>query len=140
MKAPLNLHQKLTIVKRTLIPRLLSKFCHPDIGLTTLSDVDRSVRKHVKAALHLPTETTNAFIHAPVREGGLGIMSLRVAIPRIMVGWARGPVQRRGELTESAGIHRWVLDRLASLEHAILIVGQTNWSHKKVWSSRLDAS
>ena len=140
LRAPLKPHQKLTIIKGYLMPRLLSEFLHLGVGLGVLATVDRAVRSVVKSALHLPSQTPNAFLHAPLREGGLGIMSLRASVPRIMVARARALALGGGDLVEAACTSSWTLGRLASFERAIGAEGDTIGAQRRFWSRRLDAS
>ncbi|CAH0562778.1 unnamed protein product [Brassicogethes aeneus] len=52
---------------------------------TVLKDVDRLVRGSVKRVLHLPSHVPNCVIHAKVRDGGLGILEMRHAIPQALL-------------------------------------------------------
>ncbi|KAK2707164.1 hypothetical protein QYM36_014997 [Artemia franciscana] len=49
----------------------------------SLASLDRSVRSPVRAFLDLPHDVLNAYLHARVSDGGLGIQELRLSIPRI---------------------------------------------------------
>jgi hypothetical protein len=48
----------------------------PVINISQLEKADQSIRVLAKAGLHLPHETSNHFVHLPVRLNGLGIPSL----------------------------------------------------------------
>ena len=48
-----------------------------------LQSLDREVRSAVRSWLKLPPGVTNAYIHAPVKSGGLGIVSLSSSIPSL---------------------------------------------------------
>ncbi|KAK9719198.1 hypothetical protein QE152_g22804 [Popillia japonica] len=50
----------------------------------TLKDADRRLRMPIRKVLHINKSSPDAFIHAPIREGGLGIISLQVHVPAIM--------------------------------------------------------
>ena len=82
--APLKPAQKLSILKGYLLPRLLHLLQSPRITLGLLKSTDKLVRKTVRLILHLPRTSTDSFIHAPSREGGLGVISMRAHIPMIM--------------------------------------------------------
>ncbi|MEG7522733.1 MAG: hypothetical protein M3H12_06485, partial [Chromatiales bacterium] len=43
--------------------------------------MDKSIRKSIRSWLRLPHDTVNAFFHAEVKEGELGVPSLRLTIP-----------------------------------------------------------
>lgn len=83
-KAPLKPDQKLFILRFHLLPRFLYRLQTPRTTWGLLSQFDRSVRKFARTILHLNRTCADAYIHAPVREGGLGIMSFRHSIPSIM--------------------------------------------------------
>lgn len=84
--APLKPPQKLAIIKTYLIPRLLHLLQTPRITIKLLKDVDTFVRISVRKILHLNRTCADAFIHAPVRFGGLGVLSMRSHIPIILNG------------------------------------------------------
>ena len=46
-----------------------------------LKRLDQSIRRHVRQWLHLPPDAPDAYIHAHVRDGGLGIPELQTRIP-----------------------------------------------------------
>ena len=46
-----------------------------------LRQLDKLVRRGVRQWLRLPHDATNAYMHAEVKDGGLGIPSLRATIP-----------------------------------------------------------
>ncbi|KAK9719195.1 Reverse transcriptase (RNA-dependent DNA polymerase) [Popillia japonica] len=82
--APLKPAQKLTIIRDHVVARFLSCLQSVRITLKVLKDADRLVRLSVRKVLHLNKSSPDAYIHAPIREGGLGIISLRAHIPAIM--------------------------------------------------------
>ena len=53
-RAPLRPHQKLEILKRYTIPRLIYQADHGELGVTALRALDGTTRKAVKRWLHLP--------------------------------------------------------------------------------------
>lgn len=57
----------------------------PAITDATLSECDRVIRKTVKRILHLARTTGNQFLHASIKDGGLGVLHLRWKIPHIML-------------------------------------------------------
>jgi hypothetical protein len=84
-RAPLKPDQKLTMVKTYVIPRLLYGFQNPKVTTKALREADRLIRKFIKTSLHLNVHTPDASIHASIRDGGLGVLELRAAIPRIFL-------------------------------------------------------
>ena len=48
-----------------------------------LKKLDRVIRSSVKAALHIPPGTPDAYFYLKSSNGGLGLKQLRVAIPNM---------------------------------------------------------
>ncbi|CAK9816214.1 Retrovirus-related Pol polyprotein from type-1 retrotransposable element R2 (Fragment) [Anthophora plagiata] len=82
-KSPLKPWQKLNVLQRYLIPKLHHGMQTIDVTKKKLQHIDRTIIKFVKATLHLPKTTPTAFIHAPLRGGGLGIPALSLHIPAV---------------------------------------------------------
>ncbi|KRY44257.1 Retrovirus-related Pol polyprotein from type-1 retrotransposable element [Trichinella britovi] len=87
-KAPLKPAQKLATVRDYLIPSLEYKLGVPGVGRRVLDEVDASIRQTVKRFLHLPhTGMNNMFLTMPIKDGGLGLRSLRTQhLARVAVG------------------------------------------------------
>lgn len=83
-KSPLKPQQKLAILKVYLLPRYLHLLQSPVVTKKTLKYFDRVVRVAVRSYLHLNKTCAEAFIHAPVREGGLGVSCFSEIIPAIL--------------------------------------------------------
>ncbi|KAH0809334.1 hypothetical protein GEV33_013457 [Tenebrio molitor] len=111
-KAPLKPDQKLTLLKQFVIPRLLYGLQNPNVTTRTLRDGDRLIRKAVKGLYHLNAHTAHALIHACVRNGGLGVLELRRAIPRIFLGRLSTLVEKVGDRVLSSVLQG---DRVRSL-------------------------
>ena len=62
LTAPLKPHQKLTITKKFLIPRYISKCQKPNIAIKTLVSFDKILRKTIKKILYLPSCANNRHI------------------------------------------------------------------------------
>lgn len=80
-KTPLQPQQRLFALRTMIIPGLYHKL---ELGSTTLGMLrkcDRLLRHAARQWLNLPTDTVNAYLHASVRDGGLGIESLRWCVP-----------------------------------------------------------
>lgn len=84
LKAPLKTDQKLICIKNHLIPRYIHSLQSPTVHSATLTAADRILRWAVKKVLHLPSHLHSAALHAPIREGGIGIFSFRDKIPIII--------------------------------------------------------
>ncbi|KAJ3639135.1 hypothetical protein Zmor_004006 [Zophobas morio] len=82
---PLKPQQKMTLLKIYLLPRLFQFLMSPRAPAATLKNVDKATRHYVKRFLHLHLHTSDALIHAPLRDGGLGVMEMAVSIPAILL-------------------------------------------------------
>ncbi|CAK9834615.1 Retrovirus-related Pol polyprotein from type-1 retrotransposable element R2 (Fragment) [Anthophora retusa] len=76
-RAALRPWQKLYILNRYLIPRLIHCSQSSDITAGKLDHIDRLIRRFVKATLHLPITTPTSYLYAKIRDGGLSIPCLR---------------------------------------------------------------
>lgn len=85
-RSPLKPDQKLEIMKTYLVPKLYHSLQNPAVTAGILRTCDRLLRKTTKDILHLHTHTGNQLLHARVRDGGLGLIELRTAIPAILYG------------------------------------------------------
>ena len=82
-RAALRPWQKLHLLKANLLPRLFHSLQNPAISLKSLKFLDTLVKSFVKAVLHLPKTTPDAFLYARVKDGGFGIPKIALAIPSI---------------------------------------------------------
>ena len=73
--------QRMFILVNKLLPKLYHRLVLPRIHGGVLRRMDKSIRRHVKSWLKLPHDCVNAYIYTDVKEGGLGVPSLRVTIP-----------------------------------------------------------
>ena len=80
-RAPLKPQQRLFILVNNLLPKLYHRLVLPRIHGGVIRRMDKSIRRHVKSWLKLPDDCVNAYIYTDVKEGGLGVPSLRVTIP-----------------------------------------------------------
>jgi hypothetical protein len=83
LAGPLKPQQKINILRTYLLPRLFYGLQNSRISAASLKSVDRVTRHYVKKILHMHLHTQDSFIHAPFREGGLGITELRITIPNV---------------------------------------------------------
>ena len=79
--APLKPEQRLFLLRNHVIPGALHTLVLGICGRTVLKRLDQSVRKCVRGWLNLPPDAPDAFIHAHVRDGGLGVLELSMKIP-----------------------------------------------------------
>ena len=80
-RAPLKPQQRVFILANNLLPKLYHRLVLSRIHGGVLRRMDKSIRRHIKSWLKLPHDCVNAFINTDVKEGGLGVPSLRVTIP-----------------------------------------------------------
>ena len=79
--APLKPEQRMYILRTNIIPGALHTLVLGKCRSTKLKRLDQSIRKSVRAWLHLPPDAPDAYIHAHVRDGGLGVSELAANIP-----------------------------------------------------------
>uniref|UniRef100_A0A3Q3MZ22 Reverse transcriptase domain-containing protein n=1 Tax=Mastacembelus armatus TaxID=205130 RepID=A0A3Q3MZ22_9TELE len=77
--------QKVEVLRRYALPRLLYTADHGMVSQGILMECDRMVRSKVKEWLHLMPSTANGLLYASFRDGGLGVMKLEAAIPRLQL-------------------------------------------------------
>lgn len=80
-KAPLKPQQRLHALRCYAIPRLYHQLTLADVKIGCLRKTDQCIRRTVRSWLDLPHDVPSSYIHAPVREGGLGIPSIRWRAP-----------------------------------------------------------
>ena len=76
-KAPLRPQQRLFVLRVHLLPKVFHVAALGCIRIGVLNKVDRLVRKAVRRWLSLPDDAPNAYFHAAIRDGGLGIVAMR---------------------------------------------------------------
>ena len=80
-RAPLKPQQRLHILVRHLVPKLLHSLILGTVRRTQLAAADREIRVAVKAWLRLPPDTPDAFLYAQAADGGLEIPCLSTRVP-----------------------------------------------------------
>nr|VZI51615.1 unnamed protein product [Spirometra erinaceieuropaei] len=80
-RAPLKPQQRLTLLKRHCLPELLHQLVLGAVHRSTLRRLDVQVRQAVRKWLKLPADTSISFLHAAIRDGGLGVPCLAVLVP-----------------------------------------------------------
>ena len=79
--APLKPEQRMYILQTYVIPGALHTLVLGRCRSTELKRLDQSIRKGVRSWLCLPPDAPDAFIHAHVRDGGLGVPETSANIP-----------------------------------------------------------
>ncbi|MGL5774892.1 MAG: RNA-directed DNA polymerase, partial [Aeromonas veronii] len=82
-RALLKPSQKVVMLNKFAIPRLLYQADHCEVNSGTLQLLDRTIRERVRAWLHLPPSTCDGLLYARNRDGGLGICKLARLVPSI---------------------------------------------------------
>ena len=80
-RAPLKPQQRLYMLRVHLLPKLHHRLVLSRSRGGVLRRLDKLVRRRVRLWTKLPHDTTNSYIHADVKDGGLGVPSLRYTIP-----------------------------------------------------------
>ena len=96
--APLKPQQKLNILKTYLLPRYFYGFQNPSITGKLLGGAARMTRMAARRMLHLPRTSASAYLHASIRDGGLGIPDFSTAIPSVLL-------KRLDNLEDKAGLN-----------------------------------
>lgn len=80
-KAALTPQQRLFALRTVVLPRLYHQLVLGKVQIGSLRKVDMQVRRFVRKWLTLPNDFPNAFFHASISDGGLGIPSVRWKCP-----------------------------------------------------------
>ncbi|KAL6418735.1 hypothetical protein ACFW04_011829 [Cataglyphis niger] len=94
-RAPLKPQQRLFALRTMVIPKLYHQLALGSVTIGTLNKVDKMVRATVRKWLALLYDVPSAYFHATIRDGGLGVPSLR---------WS-APLQRRGRILAARNTH-----------------------------------
>lgn len=84
LRAPLKPQQKLLLLFKYLIPRFTHDLQYFAITAHTLNNCNIAIRAATKHILHLPAHISTAYLHAKVKDGGLGVSDLTKTIPMIL--------------------------------------------------------
>lgn len=80
-KAPLKPQQRMFFLRVYVIPGLYHRLALDKITSGLLRQLDVAIRKSILQWLHLPHDTTTAYIHSDYKDGGLGIPCLKIQVP-----------------------------------------------------------
>ncbi|GBL82834.1 Retrovirus-related Pol polyprotein from type-2 retrotransposable element R2DM [Araneus ventricosus] len=79
--APLKPQQRIWILRNVLLPKLFHLLVLSSVRAGHLPKLDTRIRAFVWKVLYLPADCPNSYLHAAVSDGGLGVPSLRYAVP-----------------------------------------------------------
>ncbi|MGL5293946.1 MAG: reverse transcriptase domain-containing protein, partial [Aeromonas sp.] len=79
--APLKPHQRLSILRDFMIPKLIHGLVLGEAHRNTLKKMDMLIRRAVRLWLRLPKDTSLGLLHSTTKQGGLSIPSLQITIP-----------------------------------------------------------
>lgn len=82
-KAPLQPQQRLFLLREHLLPSLEHKLLLTNTRPRLLKSIDHTIRSAVKRWLAIKVKPSNSIIHSNIRDGGLGVPSLRTRIPAL---------------------------------------------------------
>lgn len=142
-RAPLKPQQRLFILRGFLLPRLHHRLVLGLWGIGTLSKLDRMTRAAIRKWLALPHDTPVGYFHAPVSEGGLGVTSLRTAIPGMTLARIQGLRFSDHPGCEAALRCRMLTDQVRRARQAANIDGvplATKAGVHKYWADKLHGS
>lgn len=80
-KAPLKPIQRLYGLRTFIIPDVFHALVLANVSIRILNKLEKMVRGAARKWFHLHHDVPNAYIHSDVKDGGLGITSLRTVIP-----------------------------------------------------------
>lgn len=80
-RAPLKPQQRIHILKAYVISRQQQRLVLSRTTAKGLGKIDKQIRRYVLEWLKLPDDVPVAYLHAPVKSGGLGIPCLRLWVP-----------------------------------------------------------
>lgn len=115
--APLKPEQRLNIIKKYIVPRILHGLVLGRTSLATLNTLDILIRNSVRRFLRLPKDLITAAFYAPVSEGGLGMIALKRHIPAMKIA-------RLNRLTESTS------EAARAITEAATVKSQVTWANK----------
>lgn len=139
-KAPLKPWQKLEVIHTYLLPRFFYKFQVPSISKEVLDRADKAIRRSVKSILHLPQQTTNAFLYAEERAGGLGLPCFSARMPDILLARMRNLAGHREDQQLQAMLDSTVIRSLAERLMQLCRPYGLRREQRGYWRSRLESS
>lgn len=80
-KGPLKPQQRVHLLKTFVIPKHMNRLVLSRTTAAGLNKMDLMLRRYVRRWLHLPNDVPVAYMHAPVKSGGLGIPCMKQWVP-----------------------------------------------------------
>lgn len=99
-KAPLKPQQKIRLLKTFVLTKYYHQMVLGNISITALQALDAVIRKTVRTWMHFPHDVPNAYIHAPVRVGGMGVTCFAIDIPIMRLRRLENVIER----TDNSGL------------------------------------
>lgn len=87
-RSPLKPQQKLCLLRSNILPKILHKLVLGRVTKGLLVQFDRKIKLFVKELLGLPRDTPNGYIFGKFKDGGLGLPSLEVLVPKTTINRA----------------------------------------------------
>lgn len=88
-RAKLKPQQKLFMLRHFVMPRQLHGLVLGKTSQGLLGAFDKDIRRYTRKWLHFPNDVPISYIHNAHRDGGLGVTSLSLAIPRMRLARIR---------------------------------------------------
>ena len=82
-RAPLKPQQRMYLLRNYLLPKVYHQLVMLQPRAKTLNTLDFLVRSEVKKWMKVKVQCPSSFIYSDVKDGGLGVPSLRYLIPRL---------------------------------------------------------
>lgn len=138
--APLKPQQRLVLLRHYLLPRFLHNLVLGPVSIKMLTKLDKAIRAAVRQ--WLPHDAALPLFHATVKDGGLGISSLRT-IPylkkRRLAGLETSGYTACQEVAKMAYVHDELIkaNTMSKYDNAMIRTAQQNLSY---WRNKLYAS
>ena len=136
--------QRLSVLKTNVLPRVLFETGLEHRSDCFLNDLDIRIRKEVRRWLHLPKDVPIPMFHASVKDGGLGILNLRVRVPRLQMDRFKriADTLDPDEYVKSLVSSPYWQNKTRSTKESIERVGMTDFegNEREYWSKRLYAT
>ena len=135
---PLKPQQRLFALRTIVLPKLYHQLALGNVILGTIKCADKKVRGTVRKWLNLPHDVPNAYVHASISDGGLGIPAMR---------WV-SPLMRKTRLETMMGIlnvnaHSFLAKEVMICQQGLLDLETTLNSVSDInhwWASKLHKS
>nr|BAX24492.1 reverse transcriptase [Beryx splendens] len=114
-KTPSKPTQKIKMLRTYGLPKLLYMADNGMVGKGTLESCDQKVRTAIKDWMHLHQSTTDGFIYAACKDGGLGISKLAKHVPATQFNRIVGLTQSSDPCTKEMARKTYPLSQLRKL-------------------------